>query len=59
MLLDRKGERTISEFAGQYEVNPNQIIKGKKQLLKNVSSLLSKQKDPEIEGQKKLLEELY
>lgn len=54
-----RGEKTISEIASLYEVHPNQITKWKKQLLENVSSLFSNRKDPEIEEQKKLIEELY
>ena len=43
-----KGERTISKVASHYEVNPNQMMRWKKQLLENISSLFSRKKDPEI-----------
>ena len=54
-----KGEKTISEIASQHEVHPNQIIQWKKRLLENVGDVFSKKKDPELEEQEKLIEELY
>lgn len=54
-----KGEKTISELSSIYEVHPNLIRQWKKHLLENASSLFSKKKDPQIEEQAKLTEELY
>ena len=54
-----KGERTISEIASQYEVHPNQIIQWKKRLLEKVADVFSRKKDPQLDEQEKLVEELY
>ena len=54
-----KGERTIAEIVSQYEVHPNQIVQWKKRLLENVADVFSKKRDPELDEQGKLIEELY
>jgi len=54
-----KGEKTISEIASRHEVHPNQIIQWKKRLLENVADVFSKKRDPQLEEQEKLIEELY
>ena len=54
-----KGERTLAEIASQHEVHPNQILQWKKRLLENVADIFSKKRDPQLEEQQRLIEELY
>lgn len=48
-----KGDRTMSDLAGQFDVHPNQIKQWKDQLLDGVHSVfddgLKKDKEPEID----------
>jgi len=39
-LAAAKGDKTIAELAGQYEVHPNQITKWKKQLIESLPEMI-------------------
>jgi transposase len=54
-----KGELTISELAGKYEVHPNQIRQWRKQLLANASEIFSRKRDPRIDDLEHEKENLY
>jgi len=54
-----KGEKTIAEIAGLYEVHANQILCWKKHLLENVSGLFSRKKDPKLGEMENEMDELY
>jgi transposase-like protein len=54
-----KGEKTIAEIAGLYEVHANQILCWKKHLLENVPGLFSRKKDPQIGEMEQEMEVLY
>jgi transposase-like protein len=54
-----KGDKTISELAGIYEVHPTQIRQWKQHFLENASSIFSRKKDPRIKEQDGLIDELY
>jgi transposase len=54
-----KGEKTISQLAGFYEIHPNQIRQWKQHFLENASSVFSRKRDPRLKDQDDLIEELY
>ncbi len=54
-----KGEKTINELAGLYEVHPNQIGQWKKKLIKSAPEIFSGKKDREKEKTSEEKEQLY
>jgi len=58
-LASAKGDKTIAEPAGQYEVHPSRIAGWKKQLLESLPEIFSCRRPKEQQAQEELTEQLY
>ena len=58
-LAAAKGDKTIAELAGEFDVHPNQINQWKKQLLQSLPELFSRSRHKEKQKQDDLTEYLY
>jgi len=58
-LAAAKGDKTISELAGEYGVHPNQIAKWKTQLLESLPDIFSRRRRNEQQDQDELTSQLY
>jgi len=54
-----KREKPVSEIATQFEVQPDQIMKWKRQLLENVAGVFSRKQEPGVGELKDLIDKLY
>lgn len=54
-----KGQRSVSELAGQHQVHPSQITQWKKQLLDSAEQVFSDGRVIEKKDQEELLAKLY
>lgn len=54
-----KGQRTVAELAGQYQVHPSQITQWKKQLLDAAEQVFSVRAAADRQQQQELTERLY
>jgi len=58
-LSAAKGDKTIAELAGEYQVHPNQITQWKKQLIESLPEIFSHRRRNERHEQEELMAQLY
>jgi putative transposase len=58
-LAAAKGDRTIAELAGEYQVHPNQITQWKKQLFESLPEIFSRRRRNEQQDKEELTAQLY
>lgn len=54
-----KGEKTVSEIAGKFDIHPNQVTQWKKKVIETLPSLFSRRKKKEDRESEELRDELF
>jgi putative transposase len=54
-----KGQKTVAELAGEYEVHTNQISQWKKQLLESLPEVFGRRREQDAAKQQELTDRLY
>jgi transposase-like protein len=58
-LAALRGDRTLAELAGQFQVHPHQVLAWKKQALAVLPEVFSRKRDQDEARRSQLLDELY